>query len=122
MKQNSPQILKTVLERIHTFEPDKLMPFTKFLPLNQSKKNGLHSVEICAGAGGQALGLELAGFNHAALVEIDREAQNTLRLNRPHWNVLDNGDVCQFSGRDYKGVELLAGGCLVLHFPEQGNS
>lgn len=70
----------------------------------------LTSVEICAGAGGQALGLEMAGFAHAALVEIEPEAQRTLRLNRPSWNTLENGDVREFSGTAYKGIDLLAGG------------
>ena len=56
---------------------------------NGKEKKGLTSVEICAGAGGQALGLEMAGFEHAALVEIEPEAQRTLRQNRPHWNTLD---------------------------------
>jgi len=67
------------------------------------------SVEICAGAGGQSLGLERAGFEHEALVEIDDACCATLRTNRPHWNVL-HGDVTRFVGRPYKGVELLAGG------------
>lgn len=71
---------------------------------------GPSSVEICAGAGGQALGLEMAGFDHAALVEIEEEAQRTLRLNRPHWNVLEDGDVRKFSGKSLKGIDLLAGG------------
>jgi DNA (cytosine-5)-methyltransferase 1 len=71
---------------------------------------GLTSVEICAGAGGQALGLEMAGFQHAALVEIEPEAQRTLRLNRPEWNTPEEGDVRKFSGKPYKGIELLAGG------------
>ena len=44
------------------------------------------SIEICAGAGGQAVGLEQAGFEHLALVEIEPVACNTLRLNRPKWN------------------------------------
>ncbi|GFN30596.1 DNA cytosine methyltransferase [Paenibacillus xylaniclasticus] len=69
----------------------------------------MHSVEICAGAGGQALGLELAGFEHTALVEIEPPACATLRLNRPEWNVIE-GDLRQFSGIPYKGVDLLAGG------------
>lgn len=64
---------------------------------------------MCAGAGGQALGLEMAGFDHEALVEWEAPFCETLRLNRPHWNVI-NGDLTDFDGRPYKGVELLAGG------------
>ena len=70
---------------------------------------GLSSVEMCAGAGGQALGLEQAGFRHEALVEIERPFCDTLRLNRPRWNVCD-GDLADFDGRPYKGIDLLAGG------------
>lgn len=39
------------------------------------------SIEICAGAGGQAIGLHAAGFKHLALVEIDSHAAATLRGN-----------------------------------------
>jgi DNA (cytosine-5)-methyltransferase 1 len=74
------------------------------------KPAGPTSVEICAGAGGQALGLEMAGFGHAALIEIEPEAQRTLRLNRPSWNTPEEGDVRKFSGKPYKGIDLLAGG------------
>lgn len=69
----------------------------------------LTSLEICAGGGGQALGVEQAGFEHVALVEIDKHSCNTLRLNRPHWNVIED-DVAEFDGRPYRGVDLLAGG------------
>lgn len=70
----------------------------------------LQSIEICAGAGGQALGLEQAGFEHAALVEIEPPACATLRLNRPAWNVVE-GDVHAFSATPYRGkIDLLAGG------------
>lgn len=69
----------------------------------------LTTVEICAGAGGQALGLEQAGFHSLALVEIDPHCCATLRLNRPHWNVLEQ-DLCRFDGTPYQGVDLLAGG------------
>lgn len=70
----------------------------------------LQSIEICAGAGGQALGLEQAGFEHVALVEIEPPACATLRMNRPTWNVIE-GDVHEFSATSFKGtVDLLAGG------------
>lgn len=69
----------------------------------------LTSLEICAGAGGQALGLEQAGFAHSALVEIDPASCATLRLNRPHWAVFQQDLAC-FDGRPYRGVDLLAGG------------
>jgi len=69
----------------------------------------MRSIEICAGAGGQALGLEQAGFEHVALVEIDKHACATLRKNRPRWNVIE-GDVKTFSAKRYKNIDLLAGG------------
>jgi len=69
----------------------------------------LSSVEMCAGAGGQALGFEQAGYSHAALVEIEKDFCATLRANRPHWNVIEK-DLNHFDGRPYKGVDILAGG------------
>lgn len=79
----------------------------------------LTSVEICAGAGGQALGLEQAGFAHLALVEIDAHACATLRLNRPEWNVIQ-GDVTVWNGSAYSGVDLLAGGVPCPPFSKAG--
>jgi DNA (cytosine-5)-methyltransferase 1 len=72
----------------------------------------LDAVEICAGAGGQALGLERAGFEAALVVELDSTACETLRLNRPAWKVAE-GDVADrqiWNPKDYKGISLLAGG------------
>ena len=69
----------------------------------------MRSIEICAGAGGQALGLEQSGFQHTALVEIDTDACATLRKNRPHWNVIE-GDIKNFSAVNYYNIDLLAGG------------
>ncbi len=69
----------------------------------------LSSVEFCAGAGGQALGLEQAGFRHEQVVEIDADSCRTLRLNRPEWNVWE-GDMREFDPRPFKGVDLVAGG------------
>jgi DNA (cytosine-5)-methyltransferase 1 len=69
----------------------------------------LTSIEMCAGAGGQALGLEQAGFEHKALIEIETSYCKTLEFNRPHWNVFPRSLV-GFDGRPYKGIDLLAGG------------
>ena len=69
----------------------------------------LTSVEFCAGAGGQALGLELAGFQHKLLVDNDRFCCETLKLNRPDWNVVQ-ADMCEVSGANYVGVDLFAAG------------
>lgn len=69
----------------------------------------LTCLEICAGAGGQSRGLELAGFHHALALEIDSAAAETLRLNRPHWEVVED-DVRNLDGAQYHGVDLLAGG------------
>ena len=67
------------------------------------------SIEMCAGAGGQALGLEQAGFDHEALVEIEGDYCKTLQFNRRHWNVI-NRSLVDFDARPYKGIDLLAGG------------
>lgn len=76
----------------------------------RSRSSGqLISLEICAGAGGQALGLEQAGFKHIGLVELEPSACATLRLNRPQWLVI-NKDIREFSGSSYRGIDLLAGG------------
>lgn len=61
-------------------------------PASMARPESLMCLEVCAGAGGQALGLEWAGFEHSALVELDDDAVRTLRANRPHWNV-QQGDV-----------------------------
>lgn len=56
-------------------------------------------IELFAGAGGLALGLEQAGFDEVALVEIDKVACQTLRLNRPHWNIIED-DIVEISKKD----------------------
>jgi DNA (cytosine-5)-methyltransferase 1 len=73
----------------------------------------LTSVEVCAGAGGQALGLEQAGFEHLACVELDPQACETLRLNRPDWRVVEDDLRVVVAERvlaEHVGCDLLAGG------------
>lgn len=69
----------------------------------------LTSLEVCAGAGGQALGLDQAGFDHVGLVEIDKHCCATLRHNRPEWNVLET-DIRSVDGKSFHGIDLFAGG------------
>ena len=88
---------------------------------NLSTRSGLRVVEICAGAGGQALGLEKAGFQHELAVELDRFAAQTLRVNRD-WRVAE-GDVADRSvwdPADYVNIDLLAGGVPCPPFSTAG--
>lgn len=67
-------------------------------------------IELFAGAGGLALGLEQAGFDGLAYVEMNGDACETLRRNRPGWNVIE-GDVHEIDFRQYDGqVDLVSGG------------
>ncbi|MBI3332261.1 DNA cytosine methyltransferase, partial [Candidatus Peregrinibacteria bacterium] len=66
-------------------------------------------IEICTGGGGQAIGLEMAGFEMTASVEIESKYCDTLQLNRPTWNVIQ-ADVRDVRGRDLGTADLFAGG------------
>ncbi|QXZ08629.1 DNA cytosine methyltransferase [Comamonas sp. Y33R10-2] len=79
----------------------------------------MNSIEICAGGGGQALGLEQAGFGHMDLVEFEAPACATLRLNRPEWRVIE-GDVREYTSAHLKGIELIAGGVPCPPFSHAG--
>lgn len=82
----------------------------------------LTSVELCAGAGGQALGIEQAGYAHQACVENDAWCRQTLALNRPQWNVLEGSqsDLTTFDAQAYAGVDLVAGGVPCPPFSKAG--
>ncbi|ASB47773.1 DNA (cytosine-5-)-methyltransferase [Alkalitalea saponilacus] len=73
-------------------------------------ENEYSVLELFAGAGGLAIGLEKAGLKCVALNEIDKWACETLRKNRPNWNVLE-GDIREFNFSDYKNkVDVVTGG------------
>ncbi|MBO9127938.1 MULTISPECIES: DNA cytosine methyltransferase [unclassified Rhizobium] len=78
-------------------------------------------IELCAGAGGLALGLERAGFEHVALIERDKHAAATLRKNRPDWNVIE-ADIRQIDYTQYRtdNIDLLAGGLPCTPFSTVG--
>jgi DNA (cytosine-5)-methyltransferase 1 len=84
-------------------------------------------VELFAGAGGLALGLEQAGFETKALLEIDKWACKTLRKNRPHWNIIQD-DITKISKegikkylKDNQEIDLLSGGYPCQSFSYAGN-
>lgn len=87
---------------------DESLWFTRDIaPLGTA--SGLAALELCAGAGGQALGFGQAGIQHVGLVEINKHACATLRLNRPEWNVFEC-DLKEFDGRPFAGVDIISGG------------
>jgi DNA (cytosine-5)-methyltransferase 1 len=84
----------------------------------------LSSLELCAGAGGQALGLEMSGFEPVGLVEIDGHACQTLLANRPHWNVIEQ-DLRTFADNlnpeQFGEIDLVAGGVPCPPFSVAGH-
>lgn len=77
------------------------------------------SIEVCAGAGGTAIGVERAGFRHVALLDNDHAACATLRLNRPQWKVFEES-IFKFSAKDYRGVDLFSAGVPCPPFSRAG--
>ncbi len=71
--------------------------------------NSYTGIELFAGAGGLALGLEKAGIRHVLLNEIDERAYATLKKNRPLWNVVCD-DIKNIDFTSFKGVDLVTGG------------
>lgn len=90
-------------------------------------RDSYHVVELFAGAGGLALGLEKAGFHTAGLVEIDKYAAETLRINRPKWNVIEddvievaNAGISKFLPKDVE-IDVLSGGYPCQAFSYAGH-
>lgn len=78
------------------------------------------SIELFAGAGGLALGLEKAGFDSVAFNEFDHNACDTLRKNRPHWNVME-GDVAKIDFTRFTDIDFVSGGFPCQAFSYAGN-
>ncbi|OWV99180.1 DNA (cytosine-5-)-methyltransferase [Rhizobium sp. R693] len=84
------------------------------------KRYHLRVLELCAGAGGMALGFERAGFQPVGLVEFNKQAAATLRRNRPNWPVIE-ADVRKVDFTKFRGkVDLLAGGIPCTPFSTAG--
>ncbi len=78
------------------------------------------AIELFAGGGGLALGLERAGFSSVLLNECDRDSCATLRHNRPAWNVLE-GDIAKFDFREHRDIDFVSGGFPCQAFSYAGN-
>lgn len=90
--------------------------------LKVKPKRKYTSIELFAGAGGLAIGLEKAGFKHVLLNEFDHNACETLRTNKPAWNI-EEGDIHNVDFSQYNGkVDLLSGGfpCQAFSYAGKG--
>ncbi|HAO08365.1 MULTISPECIES: DNA (cytosine-5-)-methyltransferase [Chryseobacterium] len=95
---------------IENLFPDFLIDNNKSTDNYAKAENEYKVLELFAGAGGLAIGLEKAGLKCEALNEIDKFACQTLRKNRPHWTVLE-GDIKNFSFTQYNGkIDVVTGG------------
>lgn len=103
--------------------PDEVIDTSNITPKRQ-----FNVLELFAGAGGLALGMEKAGFHDVGLVEVDHHACDTLRLNRPNWNVIEE-DITNITNNkngifDYipknTTIDLLSGGYPCQSFSYAG--
>lgn len=98
------------------------------LKIDTTSSKRFKTVELFAGAGGLALGIEKAGFNTLGLIEFDKNAADTLKLNRPEWRVIHD-DIANISTLDLKEyfslttgeLDLLSGGAPCQSFSYAGN-
>lgn len=112
------------------YHRDQLKHFEQAQKLFESKwadeievkpKKPYKLIELFAGAGGLAIGMEKAGLKSVLLNEIDRHACSTLRSNRPKWNVVE-GDITKINFKPFRGdVDILTGGFPCQAFSYAGN-
>lgn len=110
-----------LLENLTKFPQIQAMLNSKWqIEQNIIPNKNYKSIELFAGAGGLALGLEKSGFNTLALNEIDQDACKTLRHNRPTWNVIE-GDISNVDFSNYQDIDFLSGGFPCQAFSYAGN-
>jgi len=119
--KSEPQTLYSEKQLLH-FEAYRELADSKWDVEQQTKAvRPFRSIELFAGAGGLALGLENAGFEVALLNEIDKHAGATLKRNRPHWNVAV-GDITGLDFTHFKHkIDFLSGGFPCQAFSYAGN-
>lgn len=98
-KEQVKSLLEKLSENIENTTDNSVVPLKEY-----------NVLELFAGAGGLAIGLEKAGIKCVALNEIDKWACQTLRDNKPNWNVLE-GDIKSFSFKEFNNkVDIVTGG------------
>jgi len=97
--------------QLEIFEQANLLMNSKWDDeLDVKPKRNYRLIELFAGAGGLAVGMEKAGFESVLLNEFNKDACQTLRINRPKWNVVE-GDIAGVDFKKYKGkIDILTGG------------
>ncbi len=93
-----------------------------FKILKTAEKTTMKSIELFAGCGGMALGLENAGFNHELLVEKEKDCVNTLQKNRPNWTIIHE-DVSEINFKPYQEkIDVVSGGfpCQAFSYAGKG--
>lgn len=122
MRENAQLGLFDIVDRFD-YKLEKYQEVKNTKPLKKYK-----SIELFAGAGGMALGMEKAGFENIANIEIDKDACQTLRINRPEWNVLE-GDINLIADNGIKkylenadNIDLICGGvpCQAFSYAGKG--
>lgn len=112
------QALREPMSNYRVYKKEQLKIFDELDFMFNAEDKGNHTspehsysvLELFAGAGGLAIGLEKAGLKCIALNEIDKYAATTLKLNRPHWHVI-NDDIKNIDFSQYKGmVDVVTGG------------
>lgn len=126
---NNGKLIPTKLGKIKKYDKDSLLKFDIANDVFNSKwedfvkikpKKEYTSIELFAGAGGMAIGMEKAGVEHVLLNEFEKNACKTLRANRPEWNVLE-GDIQNVDFTEYKNkVDIVTGGFPCQAFSTAG--
>ncbi|OFY73354.1 MAG: DNA (cytosine-5-)-methyltransferase, partial [Bacteroidetes bacterium RIFOXYA12_FULL_33_9] len=106
------------MSNYRVYKKDQFDLFSNFLLKNEIEEVSNYAkaekeytvLELFAGAGGLAVGLEKAGLNCVALNEIDKSACQTLRKNRPFWNVLEGDIKDYYFSEYYNKVDVVTGG------------
>jgi len=106
------------IERIYNRQHGGLKD-NRYKILHNKQPSGFNAIELFAGAGGTALGLENAGIEHVLLNEFDKNACNTLRNNRPNWNIIED-DVKNLSFTEGQ-ADIVQGGFPCQAFSYAGN-